>query len=172
MTSLAATIGTGNIAGVAIAIFLGGPGAVFRMWMTARVGMATKYDEAVLAVRFRVTDQNGKQVGGPIYCIQNGLGKMEMVGKRFVLFASIVGFGIGNMVQANSIANALNANFSIPEWVTSVVFLVLFSVVLLGGIDRISTITGKLVPLMVVSYIGTATIVCCSTLLQSQTLLT
>ena len=98
MTSLAATIGTGHIAGVAIAIFLGGPGAVFRMWMTARVGMATKYDEAVLAVRFRVTDQNCKQVGGPIYCIQNGLGKMEMVGKRFVLFASIVGFGIGNMV--------------------------------------------------------------------------
>jgi len=117
MTSLAATIGTGNIAGVATAIFLGGPGAVFWMWMTALVGMATKYAEAVLAVRFRETDERGKQVGGPMYYIQNGLGaNWKWLAICFALFAGIAGFGIGNMVQANSIANALNANFSIPEW--------------------------------------------------------
>ena len=116
MTSLAATIGTGNIAGVATAIFLGGPGAVFWMWMTALVGMATKYAEAV---RFRETDERGKQVDGPMYYIQNGLGaKWKWLAICFALFAGIAGFGIGNMVQTNSIANALNVNFAIPEWVT------------------------------------------------------
>ncbi|MDC1058539.1 alanine/glycine:cation symporter family protein [Planktomarina temperata] len=152
MTSLAATIGTGNIAGVATAIFLGGPGAVFWMWMTALVGMATKYAEAVLAVRFRETDERGKQVGGPMYYIQNGLGaNWKWLAMCFALFAGIA--GIGNMVQANSIANALNANFSIPEWVTGVVL------VLLGGIDRISSVAGKLVPFMAVAYIAAATLV-------------
>ena len=160
MTSLAATIGTGNIAGVATAIFLGGPGAVFWMWMTALVGMATKYVEAVLAVRFRETDERGKQVGGPMYYIQNGLGaNWKWLAICFALFAGIAGFGIGNMVQANSIANALNANFSIPEWITGVVLVLLVGAVLLGGIDRISTVAGKLVPFMAVAYIAAATLV-------------
>ena len=170
MTSLAATIGTGNIAGVATAIFLGGPGAVFWMWMTALVGMATKYAEAVLAVRFRETDERGKQVGGPMYYIQNGLGaNWKWLAICFALFAGIAGFGfgigigigigIGNMVQANSIANALNANFSIPEWVTGVVLVLLVGAVLLGGIDRISSVAGKLVPFMAVAYIAAATLV-------------
>ncbi|MFK5980905.1 MAG: sodium:alanine symporter family protein [Rhizobiaceae bacterium] len=160
MTSLAATIGTGNIAGVATAIFLGGPGAIFWMWMTALVGMATKYAEAVLAVRFRETDERGKHVGGPMYYIKNGLGdNWKWLAVCFALFAGIAGFGIGNMVQANSIANALNANFAIPEWVTGVVLVVLVGAVLLGGIERISDIAGKLVPFMAVAYIGAATVV-------------
>ncbi len=160
MTSLAATIGTGNIAGVATAIFLGGPGAVFWMWMTALVGMATKYAEAVLAVRFREKDERGKFVGGPMYYIQNGLGpKWKWLAICFAAFAGIAGFGIGNMVQANSIANALNANFAIPEWMTGVVLVVLVGAVLLGGIERISHVAGALVPFMAVAYIGASALV-------------
>ena len=160
MTSLSATIGTGNIAGVATAIFLGGPGAVFWMWMTALVGMATKYAEAVLAVRFRETDERGKQVGGPMYYIQNGLGaKWKWLAICFALFAGIAGFGIGNMVQTNSIANALNVNFAIPEWVTGLALVLLVGAILLGGIERISTVAGKLVPFMAVAYIAAATLV-------------
>lgn len=160
MTSLAATIGTGNIAGVATAIFFGGPGAVFWMWMTALVGMATKYAEAVLAVQYRETDERGKHVGGPMYYIKNGLGKnWGWLAVCFALFAGIAGFGIGNMVQANSIANALNTNFAVPEWVTGVVLVGLVGAVLLGGIERISTIAGALVPFMAVAYILAATIV-------------
>ena len=160
MSSLAATIGTGNIAGVATAIFLGGPGAVFWMWMTALVGMATKYAEAVCAVRFREKDERGKFVGGPMYYIQNGLGKnWKWLGILFALFAGIAGFGIGNMVQANSIANALNANFAIPEWITGVVLVGLVGAVLLGGIERISHVAGALVPFMAVAYIGASAIV-------------
>jgi AGCS family alanine or glycine:cation symporter len=160
MTSLAATIGTGNIAGVATAIFLGGPGAVFWMWMTALVGMATKYSEAVLAVRFRETDERGKHVGGPMYYIKNGLGeKWKWLAVCFALFAGIAGFGIGNMVQANSIANALDANFSVPTWLTGGVLVLLVGAVLLGGIDRISVVAGKLVPIMAIAYIAASTLV-------------
>ena len=122
MTSLSATIGTGNIAGVATAIFLGGPGAVFWMWMTALVGMGTKYAEAVCAVRFRETDENGNFVGGPMYYIQNGMGaKWKWLAVTFALFAGIAGFGIGNMVQANSIADALHTNFNIPHLYTGII---------------------------------------------------
>ena len=160
MTSLAATIGTGNIAGVATAIFLGGPGAVFWMWMTALVGMATKYAEAVLAVRFREIDERGKHVGGPMYYIRNGLGEnWAWLAIAFALFAGMAGFGIGNMVQANSIAAALNANFNIPTWATGGVLVVLVGAVLLGGIERISDIAGKLVPFMAVAYISAAILV-------------
>ena len=154
MTSLSATIGTGNIAGVATAIFLGGPGAVFWMWMTALVGMATKYAEAVCAVRYREEDERGKHVGGPMYYIKNGLGEnWRWLAVCFALFAGIAGFGIGNMVQSNSIANALNANFAIPEWLTGVVLVVLVGAVLLGGIERIAAVAGKLVPVMAIGYI-------------------
>ena len=160
MTSLAATIGTGNIAGVATAIFLGGPGAVFWMWMTALVGMATKFAEAVCAVHFREQDERGKYVGGPMYYIKNGLGdNWKWLAAVFALFAGIAGFGIGNMVQANSIANALQTNFAIPEWMTGVALVVLVGAVLLGGIQRISTVAGKLVPFMAVAYIAASMIV-------------
>ncbi|NKB19878.1 MAG: amino acid carrier protein [Alphaproteobacteria bacterium] len=160
MTSLAATIGTGNIAGVATAIFLGGPGAIFWMWMTALVGMATKFAEAVLAVHYREEDENGKRVGGPMYYIKNGLGaKWNWMAIAFALFASIAGFGIGNMVQANSIANALNANFAIPEWLTGVVLVVLVGAVLIGGIGRIASVAGKLVPIMAIAYMAAGILV-------------
>jgi AGCS family alanine or glycine:cation symporter len=160
MTSLAATIGTGNIAGVATAIFLGGPGAIFWMWMTALVGMATKFAEAVLAVHYREEDANGKRVGGPMYYIKNGLGpKWNWMAIAFALFASIAGFGIGNMVQANSIANALQSNFAIPEWLTGIVLILLVGAVLLGGIERISTVAGKLVPIMAIAYMFAGTLV-------------
>ena len=160
MTSLSATIGTGNIAGVATAIFLGGPGAVFWMWMTALVGMGTKYAEAVCAVRFRETDENGNFVGGPMYYIQNGLGaKWKWLAVIFALFAGIAGFGIGNMVQANSIADALHTNFSIPHLYTGIIVSLLVGSVLLGGIQRISEVAGRLVPLMAALYIRASLVV-------------
>jgi len=160
MTSLSATIGTGNIAGVATAIFLGGPGAVFWMWMTALVGMATKYAEAVCAVRYRVKDERGKYVGGPMYYITNGLGEnWKWLAVCFAFFASIAGFGIGNMVQANSVAAALENSFAVPAWVTGVVLVVLVGSVLIGGIEWIAAVASRLVPLMAVSYIGACLVV-------------
>ncbi|MFD1007716.1 alanine/glycine:cation symporter family protein [Oceanisphaera ostreae] len=153
MTSLAATIGTGNIAGVATAIFLGGPGALFWMWMTALVGMATKYAEAVCAVNFRETDQKGNHVGGPMYYIKNGLGpKWAWLGVAFALFGGIAGFGIGNTVQANSVADVLNTSFGVSHTITGLVMMVLVGLVLIGGIRWISEVAGKLVPLMTVAY--------------------
>ncbi|MDH3581218.1 MAG: sodium:alanine symporter family protein [Hyphomicrobiales bacterium] len=160
MTSLSATIGTGNIAGVATAIFLGGPGAVFWMWMTALVGMATKYAEAVCAVRFRETDERGKHVGGPMYYIKNGLGpKWGWLAAAFALFAGIAGFGIGNMVQANSVADAMNNSFGLPKWLTGAILVVLVGAVLLGGIERIAKVAGSLVPLMAIAYIAGGSLV-------------
>ncbi len=160
MTSLSATIGTGNIAGVATAIFLGGPGAIFWMWMTALVGMATKYAEAVCAVKYRETDERGKHVGGPMYYIKNGLGpKWQWLAVLFALFAGVAGFGIGNMVQSNSIAAALQTNFAVPEFVTGVILMVLVGAVLLGGLQRISSVAGALVPIMAIAYIAASTIV-------------
>ncbi|MGO1247102.1 MAG: alanine/glycine:cation symporter family protein [Oceanisphaera sp.] len=153
MTSLAATIGTGNIAGVATAIFLGGPGALFWMWMTALVGMATKYAEAVCAVNFRETDEKGNHVGGPMYYIKNGLSKKwAWLGVAFALFGGIAGFGIGNTVQANSVADALESSFGFSHGVTGLVLMVLVGLVLIGGIRWISEVAGKLVPLMTVAY--------------------
>ena len=154
MTSLSATIGTGNIAGVATAIFLGGPGAVFWMWMTALVGMGTKYAEAVCAVRFREKDENGNFVGGPMYYIQNGMGaNWRWLAITFALFAGIAGFGIGNMVQSNSIADALYTTFVIPHLYTGIIVALLVGAVLLGGIQRISQVAGALVPFMAALYI-------------------
>jgi AGCS family alanine or glycine:cation symporter len=160
MTELSATIGTGNIAGVATAIFLGGPGAIFWMWMTALVGMATKYAEAVLAVRYREQDARGEWVGGPMYYIRNGLGhKWNWLAIAFALFASVAGFGIGNMVQANSVAHALNNSLALPEWVTGAVLFLLVGAVLIGGIQRIAAVAGKLVPFMAITYIAAGTLV-------------
>ena len=154
MTSLSATIGTGNIAGVATAIALGGPGALFWMWCTALVGMATKYAEAVCAVRYREVDELGNHVGGPMYYIKNGLSKKWFwLAPAFAIFGSIAGFGIGNTVQANSVASVIESNFSIPPIATGIVLLVLTGAVILGGIQRIGAVAGKLVPFMAVTYI-------------------
>ncbi|MCB4458091.1 alanine/glycine:cation symporter family protein [Leisingera sp. McT4-56] len=154
MTALSATIGTGNIAGVATAVFLGGPGALFWMWMTALVGMATKYSEAVCAVKYRERDEEGNYVGGPMYYIKNGLGaKWAWLGVAFAVFGSIAAFGIGNGVQANGVAQVLETNFGFNTSVTGVVLMVLTGAVILGGITRIGAVAGKLVPFMAVSYI-------------------
>jgi AGCS family alanine or glycine:cation symporter len=160
MTSLSATIGTGNIAGVATAVFLGGPGALFWMWMTALVGMATKYAEAVLAVKYRERDNAGNFVGGPMYYIKNGLGrKWYWLAPTFAAFGAVAAFGIGNGVQANSVANVLNENFSIPAQATAVILMVLTAAVILGGVTRIGNVAGKLVPFMAVAYIAAGLVV-------------
>jgi len=160
MTSLSATIGTGNIAGVATAIFLGGPGALFWMWCTALVGMATKFAEAVLAIKYRETDENGNYCGGPMYYIKNGLSKKwAWLGTAFAVFGSIAGFGIGNTVQANSVASALESNFGLAPWVTGIIMMILVGLVLMGGIKRIADIAGKLVPLMATFYIAAGAVV-------------
>ncbi len=154
MTALSATIGTGNIAGVATAIAAGGPGALFWMWCIALVGMATKYAEAVLAVRFREVDANGNYVGGPMYYIRNGMGaKWAWLGATFAIFGTIAGFGIGNTVQSNSVASALNSAFGIDNWITGIVMAVLAGLVLVGGIKRIAKVAGKLVPFMAIAYL-------------------
>jgi len=160
MTSLSATVGTGNIAGVATAIFMGGPGALFWMWCTALVGMATKYAEAVLAVRYRETDEAGNHIGGPMFYIKNGLGnRWAWLGTLFAIFGALAGFGIGNTVQANSVADALNSTLGIPQLTTGVVMAVLAALVLIGGIRRIATVAGKLVPFMAISYIAAGLVV-------------
>ena len=154
MTALSATIGTGNIAGVATAIALGGPGAVFWMWMTAFVGMATKYAEVVVAVHYRQKDDQGDHVGGPMYAIKNGLGpRWGWLAAAFALFGGLAGFGIGNMVQANSIAEAMETAFGIPRWSIGLILTVLTGAVVLGGIRRIGAVAEKLVPAMAICYI-------------------
>lgn len=161
MTALSATIGTGNIAGVATAIVLGGPGAVFWMWITALFGMATKYAEAVLAVKYREVDDLGNHVGGPMYYIKNGLGKKwNWLAIIFALFGTLASFGIGNMVQANSVAEAVETMFQIPDWITGGVLTVLTATVILGGITRIAEVAEKLVPIMAIAYIvGALTVI-------------
>jgi AGCS family alanine or glycine:cation symporter len=158
MTALSATVGTGNIAGVATAIAVGGPGALFWMWITGLVGMATKYAEAVLAVKYRIKDENGDMSGGPMYYISNGLG-WKWLGFLFALFASVAAFGIGNMVQSNSVADALNATFHVPFWVTGIVLMILTALVILGGIKSIGKVTEWVVPIMIIFYMGGALII-------------
>lgn len=154
MTSLSATVGTGNIVGVATAVGIGGPGALFWMWCTALVGMATKYSEAVLAVHYRETDEHGRKVGGPMYYIRNGLGpRWTWLALCFALFGTLAGFGIGNTVQANSVADALRTSFNVPEWLSGILMAVLVGLVLLGGIRRIASVAGKLVPFMALLYL-------------------
>ena len=154
MTSMSATVGTGNIAGVATAIAIGGPGALFWMWVTALVGMATKYSEAVCAVHYRETDASGKHIGGPMYYIKNGLGKnWQWLGFLFAFFGAVAALGIGNMVQSNAIADALN-EFDLPPLLTASVLIALVGVVIIGGIKRIASWANKLVPFMIITYIG------------------
>lgn len=158
MTALAATVGTGNIAGVATAIAIGGPGALFWMWITGLVGMATKYAEAVLAVKYRVVDEKGQMSGGPMYYISKGL-NLKWLGTLFAIFASIAAFGIGNMVQSNSVADAVNHSFNIPVEYTGIALAVLTGLVILGGIKSIGKVTQVLVPSMVVFYMLAALVV-------------
>ena len=161
MTALSATVGTGNMAGVATAIALGGPGAIFYMWLIALFGMATKYAEAVCAVTYREVDEAGRYVGGPMYYLRNGVGEFapelgKWLGLAFAVFGAVAAFGIGNAVQVNSMAAALGDSFSVPNWATGIVVASLVGVVVIGGIRRIGEVAGKLVPAMVVLYIGAA----------------
>jgi len=154
MTALAATVGIGNIVGVATAIALGGPGAIFWMWLTGLVGMATKYSEAVLAVKYREKGENGFK-GGPMYYLAKGL-NMPKLGMVFAFFAVIASFGIGNMTQSNAVASALVSQFSVPTWVTGAVLLVVTAVVILGGIKSIGKTTSFLIPIMIAMYLLTS----------------
>jgi AGCS family alanine or glycine:cation symporter len=158
MTALSATVGTGNIAGVATAIAAGGPGALFWMWITGLVGMATKYSEAVLAVKYRITDKYGTMSGGPMYYIALGM-KVKWLGTLFAVFAAVAAFGIGNMVQSNSVADAVNATFHVPFYVTGLVLMVGTGLVIIGGIRSIGKVTSFLVPIMIVFYMGGALVI-------------
>lgn len=151
MTALAATVGIGNIVGVATAISLGGPGAVFWMWVTGLVGMATKYAEAILAVKYRQAGRHGYK-GGPMYYLTYGL-NMPKLGMAFAIFTVLASFGIGNMTQANAVAQILNTQMNIPSWVTGLTLLVLTALVILGGIKSIGRFTSFLVPLMILVYV-------------------
>lgn len=154
MTCLSATVGTGNIAGVATAIFLGGPGALFWMWCTALVGMATKYSEIVLAVHYREKDERGEYCGGPMYAIKNGLSKSwRWLGFVFAIFGGLAGFGIGNMVQSNSMAEVIESSFNVERWITGLVATIIVALVVLGGIKRIAKVSASLVPFMCVGYV-------------------
>ncbi|OBQ52728.1 alanine/glycine:cation symporter family protein [Halodesulfovibrio spirochaetisodalis] len=155
MTALSATVGTGNIAGVATAIAVGGPGALFWMWITGLVGMATKFGEAVLAVKYRVKDENGEMCGGPMYYIARGLG-WKGLGSVFAFFAAVAAFGIGNMVQSNSVALAVKDTFGIDPFIVGIVLAVLSALVVLGGIKSIGKVTSILIPIMIVFYVGGA----------------
>jgi len=154
MTALASTIGTGNIAGVAVAIAVGGPGALFWMWMTALVGMATKFSEAVLAVKYREVDHRGKRVGGPMYYIKNGLGKKWVwLGFLFAAFGMLASWGTGASIQSNSVADVLQNSFAVPPLVTGLVLAAGAGLVILGGINWIANVATKLVPAMALTYI-------------------
>lgn len=154
-TALAATVGVGNIVGVATAIAIGGPGALFWMWVTGFFGMASKYAESFLGVRFRKTDANGDKSGGPQYYLERGikgrLGKFLAI--WFAVFAVFASFGIGNMTQGNAVAAQLEGTFNIQPWVTAIVLTILIGLVLLGGIKTIGKVTAAFVPVMIVLYI-------------------
>ena len=152
MTALSATIGTGNIAGVATAVVLGGPGAVFWMWITAIFGMATKYAEGILAVHYRVVNSKGEMAGGPMYYIERGL-KLKWLAVLFAVFAVLASFGIGSSVQSNSVAQSIEASFGVAPMLTGVVLTILTAMVILGGIKSIARAASIIVPVMAVVYV-------------------
>lgn len=158
MTALAATIGIGNIAGVATALTIGGLGALFWMWVTALIGMAIKYAEAILAVKYRTTDKNGEMCGGPMYFIEYGLG-WRWLAFAFALFGAIGAFGGGNMLQANSVADVMKSYFQVDPLWTGIVLALLTGATLLGGIKSIGKVASLLVPFMAIFYIGGAAII-------------
>ncbi len=158
-TALSATIGSGNIAGVTVAILIGGPGAIFWMWVTALLGMATKYAEAVLAVHYREIDTQNNYIGGPMYYIKNGLSeKWHILAFLFALFGTVAGFGIGNMTQSNSVTDSvqfiLQPAVQIPDWSIGVFMAAIVGFVIIGGIKRIARFAAKLVPLMALIYLS------------------
>lgn len=157
--ALAATIGVGNIAGVGTAIAAGGPGALFWMWITGLVGMATKYSEAFLGVRHRRVDAKGEQSGGPMFFLSDGIRNNfgKILGISFAVFGALAAFGIGNMVQANSFADAINTEWGIPFWVSGLVLMTAAAIVILGGIRSIGRFTAAFVPFMAVIYLIGAT---------------
>ena len=151
-TALAGTIGTGSIAGVATALVLGGPGAVFWMWISALLGLVTKYSEIVLAIKFREKNESGAYIGGPMYYIKNGLG-IKWLAALFAAFAMIACIGTGNATQSNSISSVLDMNFDVTPWITGIVLTVIVGLVIIGGVKRIATVNEKLVPVMAVFFI-------------------
>jgi AGCS family alanine or glycine:cation symporter len=153
MTAMAGTIGTGNIAGVATAVVLGGPGAVFWMWLSALFGMATKYAEAYLAVYFRELDSQGQMSGGPMYYLEKGLG-LKSLAIMFALCGMLAALGTGCSVQSNSVAQALNNTFGIPGWSTGIVLTLVTGLVLIGGIKSISRVASIIVPVMALLYMA------------------
>ena len=165
-TALAATVGVGNIVGVATAISLGGPGSLFWIWVTGLVGMASKYSEAYLGIRFRTTDAHGDQAGGPQYYLRRGikgpLGKV--LGVSFAVFAVVASFGIGNLTQANAVATNMEETFGIAPIATGALLFILVGAVLLGGIQAIGKITAAFVPLMILLYVGGGIAVLCANL--------
>jgi alanine or glycine:cation symporter, AGCS family len=152
VTALAATIGTGNIYGVAGAVAVGGPGAVLWMWLTGVFGIATKYSEALLSVKYRVTNPDGTMAGGPMYVLERAL-KAKWLGVLFAIFAAIAAFGIGNMVQSNTLADLAQANFNVPPWVTGVILTAATAAVILGGVKRIALACEFIVPIMAIVYV-------------------
>ncbi len=169
-TALAATVGTGNISGVIAAVTLGGPGAIFWLWITALIGMCTKFSEVVLAIRYRERNKEGDWVGGPMYYIKNGLGKnWNWLAIIFCIFGALAAFGIGNAVQVNNITDAINSAITIfnpsfggqtvVNWIIGVVIAIIIGVTLIGGIKRLGSVTEKLVPFMSVVYILSCLIV-------------
>ena len=153
-TAMAGTVGTGNIAGVTGAIFVGGPGAVFWMWVSAFFGMCTKYAEIALAMKYRVTDENGIHKGGPMYYIENGLGKSwKPLAVIFAILGGLTSFGIGNIAQSSEIAGAMNGLLGLPHMVTGVVLAIVIAVVVFGGVQRIGQVTSYMVPFMSIFYV-------------------
>jgi AGCS family alanine or glycine:cation symporter len=151
-TALAATIGTGNIVGVSTAVAAGGPGAVLWMWLTGVFGIATKYSEAVLAVKYRIRAADGTMAGGPMYALERGVGSKGL-GVLFAALTAIAAFGIGNMTQANSISGLARETFGVAPWITGAIMTVLTAIVILGGIKSIANVCEKLVPFMAVFYV-------------------
>lgn len=152
-TALAATIGTGNIVGVATAIASGGPGAVLWMWLTGVFGIATKYAEALLSVKYRIKTEGGLMAGGPMYVLERGMNK-RWLGLLFAFFTAITAFGIGNTVQANSISSMIRETFGLETWLTGLILAVLTAVVIIGGIKSIAKWCEKLVPFMAIFYVA------------------
>lgn len=158
-TALAATIGTGNIVGVATAVQAGGPGAIFWMWLVALLGMATKYAECLLAVKYRVRDRNGFMAGGPMYYIERGLG-LKWLARLFAVFGVLVAFfGIGTFPQVNAITHAMQDTFNIPIIVTAVVVTLLVALIILGGVKRIATASSLIVPFMAIFYVSVSIVI-------------
>ena len=160
MTALAATIGIGSITGVATAIAIGGLGSLFWMWVAAFFGMATKYAEAILAIKYREVDSNGSMCGGPMYYLEKGL-NAKWLGVIFAILGSLTAFGIGNMVQANSVADALSETISLSPYITGIFLVAISAFPLLGGIKSIGKVVGVLVPVMALFYLCISLIVVC-----------